>query len=108
MSAQSLNAESFEHLVLRSERPALVEFWAPWCSHCHNLESAFDQLASQYANHLTVAKINIDEEPALAERYYIEFVPTLILFADGEQVDFVIAPSSAAAIEQFLSENLQP
>ena len=105
MSAIHLNNDTFQQL-LAGEKPALVEFWAPWCGHCINLEDSFDQITKEYGNRLSIGKINIDSHPELAEKYFIEFVPTLVLFSEGELVDFVISPPDRDGIAQFIEELL--
>ena len=105
MSAVHLNKDTFQQL-LAGEKPTLVEFWAPWCGHCINLEAAFHQISEEYNDRLAIGKINIDDYPELAEKYFIEFVPTLVLFSEGELVDFVISPPDRDGIAQFIEELL--
>ena len=106
MSAIHLNKETFAQL-LSGGKPALVEFWAPWCSHCRDLEGAFNKIAEDYKDRLAIGKINIDDYPELTQQYYIEYVPTLVLFDEGSVVDFVISPGTKEAIAQFIEETLE-
>lgn len=105
MAALHLNDDAFMRL-LQEEKPVLVEFWAPWCGHCRDLEDAFDRIAEEYADQLAIGKINIDDYPQLAEQYFVEFVPTLMLFAEGSVIDYVISPGSRDAIAEFIDELL--
>ena len=105
MAALHWNENLFDE-ALHGEQPVLVEFWAPWCSHCVKLESVFDEIAQKYDQQLAIGKINIDDYPALAEQYFIEFVPTLVIFSEGDLIDFVISPGSRDAIAQFIEETL--
>ena len=105
MSAMHLNSDSFRRL-LDGEKPVLVEFWAPWCSYCRELEATFEEVAASYADRLVIGKINIDDCPELAEKYFIEYVPTLVIFSEGDLIDFVISPASRADIDRFIEETL--
>ena len=71
MAVVHLNNDTF-HLLLEGEKPVLAEFWAPWCIHCRNLEDTFEQISNTFADRLNVGKINIDDCPELAERYFID------------------------------------
>ncbi len=105
MAAIHLNSETFHHL-LQGKKPVLVEFWAPWCKYCVELESTFEEIAAAYGEQLSIGKINIDDHPALAEKYFIEYVPTLAIFSEGDLIDFVISPDSREAIACFIEELL--
>ena len=98
-----MDGERCSREVLAAGKPALVEFWAPWCVYCRRIGPAVGQLAARDAGRLTVGQINIDGEPALAERYGIEVVPTLLFFRDGQPADRAVAPASLAEIEDFVT-----
>lgn len=104
---QNMNAEAFRDALARSEKPVLVDFWAPWCTYCRRIAPAFDKIAQQYADSLIVGKVNIDEEPALAQQEQIEVVPTLVLYRGGQAVASIVAPESKAMIDQFLEESAE-
>ena len=104
---QNMNAEAFRDALARSEKPVLVDFWAPWCTYCRRIAPAFDKIAQQYADSLIVGKVNIDEEPALAQQEQIEVIPTLVLYRGGQAVASIVAPESKAMIDQFLEESTE-
>ena len=107
MSAQTMNTEAFRAALARSDKPVLVDFWAPWCTYCRRIGPAFDKIAQQYADSLIVGKVNIDEEPALAQQEQIEVIPTLVLYRGGQAVASIVAPESKAMIDQFLEESAE-
>ena len=106
MAAMNINKEQFDK-AMESGKAILVDFWAPWCSYCRRIGPAYDKVAAQYADHLEVVKVNIDEEPQLAELEQIEVIPALILYRDGQAVDSIVAPDSKAMIDAFLRKALE-
>lgn len=91
---------------LQGSKPVLVEFWAPWCVYCRRIIPALNKISEQYGDILTVGKVNIDDEPQLAQQEQIEVIPTLIIYKDGQALGSIVAPESKARIEQFIHETL--
>ena len=105
MSAVDINKEMFENMV-SGDKPVLVDYWAPWCTYCRRIAPAYEKIAEQYADEISVVKVNIDEEAQLAGAERIEVIPTLVLYRKGEAIGSVVAPESKAAIDAFIKETL--
>ena len=105
MAAMNINKEQFDK-AMESGKAILVDFWAPWCSYCRRIGPAYDKVAAQYAENLHVVKVNIDDEPLLANLEHIEVIPTLVLYKGGKALGSIVAPESKAAIDGFIQENL--
>ena len=87
MSEIILNENNFDDEVLKSDIPVLVDFWASWCGPCKMLSPIISQLAEEYSGRIKVCKVNVDEQPVLAERYQIQSIPTMYFFKDGKISD---------------------
>ena len=105
MTPIQVTQQNFRHTVLESERPVLLDFWAPWCTYCRRIAPLLDQLAEEVGDHLTVAKLNTDEIPILTQQFGVSVIPTLILFRDGQRSESLVNPPSMDAILDFLEEN---
>jgi thioredoxin 1 len=95
----AVTESTFEQEVLSSETPVLVDFWAEWCGPCHAVAPILDKIVEERAGELKLVKVNIDEEQALAERYGIASIPTMVLFKDGEPAAAAIGAQPKSAIE---------
>ena len=96
-SVREMNERDFDQVVLKSRTPVLVDFWADWCGPCRALAPIVELAAKQYAGAAHIFKLNVDDSPAVVERYGIQAIPTLILFQDGVEKDRVdFQPDDAA------------
>ena len=105
MAAMNMNYEQFQQ-VMQEGKVALVDYWAPWCGYCRRIGPAYEKVAAQYGADMLVAKVNIDEEPVLAQKEMIEVIPTLVLYRNGEAIDSIVAPESKAMIDAFIQNAL--
>ncbi|HIK46508.1 MAG TPA: thioredoxin [Leptolyngbyaceae cyanobacterium M65_K2018_010] len=105
----TLTADNFEAEVLQSEVPVLVDFWAAWCGPCRIMNPIVEELAEIFAGKAKIAKLNVDDEDALALQYHVMAIPTLIFFNRGERVatlEGVAAKDDLAArLEALIAEN---
>lgn len=97
---------SFEADVLGSDKPALVDFWAEWCGPCKMIAPLLDEAADEYADRLAVVKLNVDENPNIAQKFGIRSIPTLILFKDGAVQAQKLGAMSKSQLTEFLESNL--
>lgn len=102
MSEIILTKSNFEEEVLQSDLPVLVDFWATWCGPCRMLGPVIEEIAKEYEGKVKVAKVNVDEEMALAQSYQISSIPTLLLFKEGQVVDHSLGYVPKQQIEQML------
>jgi thioredoxin 1 len=92
------NDGNFDQVVLQSDAPVLVDFWAEWCGPCRRLAPTIEALAEEYAGKARVVKLNVDAGPVTAKRYGIQGIPTLILFRDGAEKERIVGSASQEAI----------
>lgn len=102
-----LNRTNFEKLIINSEKPVLVDFWAAWCGPCRAIAPTLEEISEKYADYITVAKLNVDESPEIAGEFGIRSIPTLILFKDGKIVDRSTGAFPKEMILNFLNEKLE-
>ena len=102
MSAVNVNRNNFHEEVIQSERPVLIDFWAPWCGPCRMVVPLVEQIAHERED-VKVVKINVDEEPELASQFKVMSIPTLVVFHEGRVLNQAVGAHSKAAIEAMIS-----
>lgn len=98
--------DSFEEEVLKSPDPVLVDYWADWCGPCKMIAPVLDEIATEYAGRVKIAKLNIDENPGTPPRYGIRGIPTLMLFRGGEVEATKVGAVSKSQLTAFIDSNL--
>lgn len=101
--AIELNEKNFQSEIIDSPIPALVDFWASWCMPCRMVAPVIDEISQEYQGKLKVGKVNVDNEPKLAEKYSIMSIPSILLFKAGKVVDTIIG----AVPKSYLIEHIQ-
>ncbi len=94
----------FDSFVLKSDKPALVDFWASWCGPCRMMAPVFEEVAGQYADRVNFYKVNVDENPESPKKYGVRGIPTLILFKGGEVVSTIVGAVPKGQIEDLLKK----
>ena len=100
--AINVGEQTFDKVVLQSEVPVLVDFWAAWCGPCRMVAPVLDEIASDHEGKIIIAKVNVDQEPGLAARYRITSIPAMKVFKNGEEVRELIGAMPKQMIEQQL------
>jgi len=95
---------TFESLVLQSDTPALVDFWASWCAPCRAIAPIVDEMAQEYTGKLRVVKVNVDDNPATPGKYGVRGIPTLILFKGGKVVDQLVGAVPKNQIKELIEK----
>jgi thioredoxin 1 len=101
-----LTDRSFEDDVLKSSMPVLVDYWAEWCGPCKMIAPILDEVATEYAGKLRIAKLNIDENPESARKYGVRGIPTLMLFKNGANEGTKVGALSKSQLIAFIDQNM--
>jgi thioredoxin 1 len=104
---KAVTDESFRQDVLEASGPVLVDFWAEWCGPCKAVGPILDELARDYAGKLTIAKVDIDENPVTPNEYAVRGIPTMLLFRDGKLLDQKVGAMPKSALKDWIADQLE-
>lgn len=102
MAELKITEKNFKEEVLLSEQPVLIDFWASWCGPCRMVGPIIEQIANEYEGKVTVGKVNVDEEPELAQKFGVMSIPTIVLIQNGKVAKQVVGVRTKAELEAML------
>ena len=105
MSTKKVTDESFESDVIKSQKPTIVDFWAEWCGPCKQVSPILEEIASDADFKITIAKVNIDENPRTPTNYGVRSIPTLMLFSNGELKDTKVGALPRQELKEWIKSN---
>ncbi len=103
---RNLSDVEFESDVLRAKGPVLVEYWAEWCGPCRMMGPLLEESARTYGEQIRVVKVNVDEQPAIASRYHVRSIPTMMIFRDGAPIATQVGATNRSRLEGFIEGGL--
>jgi thioredoxin 1 len=104
--SKAVSDQSFKTEVLGAKEPVLVDFWAEWCGPCRVIGPALEELGAEFAGRLTVAKVNIDENPMTPSQFAVRGIPTLIMFKDGKAAATHVGAAPKTVLKAWIEKNL--
>lgn len=104
-AVQNVTDQDFDK-VLQGGKPVLVDFWAPWCGPCRIIGPIVEELAPSYEGRAVITKMNVDDNPMVAQRLGVTSIPTLMMFKDGKLVDRVVGAMPKGELQKFIDRNL--
>ena len=105
-AVQQISDQDFEKTVLQSDKPSFVDFWAPWCGPCRVIGPVVEELAPLYEGKINITKMNVDENPGVAQKYQVTSIPTLMIFKNGQVVDRALGALPRSELQKFIERNL--
>ena len=102
----TLTDTNFDQSVIKAAQPVLVDFWAEWCGPCKRLGPTIDELATDYDGRVTIGKLNVDDNPAVAGRFSIRGIPTLLLFKGGQIVEQVVGLADKDSLKKMIDKHV--
>jgi thioredoxin 1 len=103
---KQVSDSDFDKVVVQGGKPAFVDFWAPWCGPCRIIGPFVEELAPTYQDKAIIAKLNVDDNPEVAQRFGVTSIPTVMMFKDGKLVDRAVGAMPKGELQKFIDRNL--